>query len=88
MTNKKRVQYLEAAGRALYGERWQSPMARALGCSQALLSRIASGDRDMTDDIVMSLFETLDRESGRLDRTRTYIDNIRAALAADIRRSK
>ncbi|MDT3687908.1 MAG: hypothetical protein RO009_23015 [Pseudorhodoplanes sp.] len=63
-------------------------MSRALGCSQTLLSRIAAGDREMTDDLTAALIAALEQELDRLDRTRTYIDNIRAALAADLRRSR
>lgn len=37
-----------AAARLVYGERWQSELALSSGLSQALLSMIASGSRELT----------------------------------------
>ena len=42
---------IESVGIAMFGAgRWQAPLAKELGWSQALLARIVSGERTLTDE--------------------------------------
>ena len=38
---------LRCAGEALYGPRWQSNLARALGCNDRTMRRYAAGTREL-----------------------------------------
>ncbi len=70
------------AGRLLYGERWQSPLARVSGLSQALLSAIVAGDRPLTDDAKTKIAEALVVEAKRLRVTAGKLDRLHGLLVA------
>jgi predicted transcriptional regulator len=62
-------------GQRLYGDQWQSPFARMTGLSQAYISKIAAGDRPVTDAVHDAVTAGLKAESKRL---RAQADELRA----------
>jgi transcriptional regulator with XRE-family HTH domain len=73
---------LERAGRLLYGDRWQSPLARATGISQSAISMMCAGERTVTADAEEKLAAAIDRELERLQRTSRELTMIRKEIAA------
>ena len=47
--------FIVAAGRALYGERWQAPLARDLGVSHRTVRRWVSGESPMPEGVEADL---------------------------------
>lgn len=84
---------LEAAGRELYGEQWQTPLADALGVSDRTVRRWLAGDRAIPDGLAAELDWLRGRKAAsvaldELARTRvTATDSIELELkASSIRR--
>lgn len=76
---------LETAGKLLYGERWQSPLARAMGVRQSVISMALSGERPPTDDTMKKLAVALGRESKRMSAAVENIDRMRALVEHELR---
>jgi len=55
MTPDKRRVLLKRAGRTLYGDRWQTELARDLQCSDRTIRRWASGDKDVPEIVIAEL---------------------------------
>jgi hypothetical protein len=72
-----RTRRIVAAGRLLFGERWQSPLARVMGVSQSILTKAADGTRPPTEATMAALDAALDREAARLRATADKIDRLR-----------
>lgn len=79
-----KVGRLERAGRLLYGERWQSPLARVVGISQSAISMMISGDRAVTDDVQRKLAAALKAEADRLRSSTDKIDRLRAEIENEL----
>ncbi|MEH2512245.1 hypothetical protein V1291_003599 [Nitrobacteraceae bacterium AZCC 1564] len=62
-----RARRVIAAGQVLAGDRWQTALSRASGVSQQLMSFIASGDREVTDEVDRKVAAALiaEAEKGR-----------------------
>jgi hypothetical protein len=60
--------WLRAAGEALWGARWQAPMARAIGRSRNHVIRCAAGSRPLPDDDVEKIMDLLDQRHEELRR--------------------
>ena len=73
---------LAAAGEMLYGPRWQSPLARAAGIPQSLLSMISGGARPMTDDVRRRIVAALKTEAARLRLTADKLDRLLTDIEA------
>ncbi|MBX9830225.1 MAG: hypothetical protein K2Y27_35170 [Xanthobacteraceae bacterium] len=71
---------LAAAGELLYGPRWQSPLARAAGIPQSLLSMIVTGERPMTADARNRIAAALKTEATRLRTSADKLDKLRAQI--------
>lgn len=64
-----RADRLIRAGEALFGDRWHTAMARAMGLSQtyiALMSKTGDDARPVTDEVEKKLLKTLQQERKRL----------------------
>jgi len=46
-------------GEALYGSRWQRPLARAIGVSDRWVRRLAAGERQVSDHIEFEALKIL-----------------------------
>lgn len=75
---------LETAGKVLYGERWQSPLAQAMGVRQSVFSMALSGERPPTDYTMKKLAAALGREGRRLHAAAATIDSLRAVIEQDL----
>ena len=75
---------LERAGRLLFGDRWQSPLARAAGISQSAISMMLSGDREVTADVQRKLVAALRTEADRLRSSADKLDRLRAEIDAEL----
>ena len=71
---------LAAAGRALYGERWQSPLARALGLSDRHMRRLVAGERAITEETALAIERLLARR--RADQALDEIERLSAEHGA------
>jgi plasmid maintenance system antidote protein VapI len=80
--NAARVARIAAAGEALYGERWQSAMARSIGISKQLMSFILSGYRPLTDDVEDKVVAALGREIDLLGKTTHKLMEIQGRILA------
>ncbi len=77
-----RARRIVVAGEAMAGTRWQSALSRASGISQSLLAMIASGDRQVTDDVEDKVVEALSREIERLGKTANKLSEIQGRILA------
>lgn len=59
-------------------------MSSASGVSQSLLTKIASGDRAVTDDVYRKVAEGLLKQSGRLRKTADKIDEMAGRMLAEL----
>lgn len=57
---------LARVGRSLFGEQWQTPLARALGMSDRSLRYMAAGDRGIHAGIVTDLLGILEERGDEL----------------------
>ena len=57
---------LEAIGRALYGERWQSPLARDLGVRYRTIRRWMTGERRLPLGLANDLDKLLRARAGQI----------------------
>lgn len=74
------VARLERAGRLLYGDRWQSPLARAMGVRQSVIGMALSGDRPPTPETMRLLKAALDKESRRLKSAAGELEKLRKEI--------
>jgi len=58
---------LATAGALLYGERWQAPLARALGVSRTTVLNWAAGRFPLPDDAADRLRRMLDERRAAID---------------------
>ena len=61
------LELLSAAGQALYGDRWQTPMARLLGVSDRTVRRWVAGQRPVPWDALAVALTALNRKMGEMD---------------------
>lgn len=61
------VTILRRCGEALYGERWQSPLARDLDISDRHMRRMVSGASDVPDGVYLDLHRLLTERAERID---------------------
>lgn len=71
---------LAQAGRALYGERWQSPLARALGMGDRHMRRLAAGETPVSPGIARDVTRLLGRR--RAEQALDEIDRLMAEHGA------
>lgn len=71
---------LVALGRLVFGDRWQTKLARALYCSDRAVRMWAAGDRPVPRTVEKLLLQWLDLEAGRLLRLRRAIRRGEAGL--------
>ncbi len=57
---------LLACGRALYGERWQSPLARDLGVADRTMRRWVAGSYPVPEGIAADLLKLVQERRGEL----------------------
>jgi hypothetical protein len=77
-----RARRLIAPAIAAYGERWQSPLARAAGVSQALLTKIAAGQRNVTDDVEDKCVAALLAEAERMGKAAVRVGELTGRIMA------
>lgn len=58
--NPNEIAVLRSAGLALYGNNWQSPLARALGVSDRTMRRWIAGNNDMPKTFWLKIEQLLD----------------------------
>lgn len=58
---------LRRCGEALYGERWQSPLARDLDISDRHMRRMVSGAADVPDGVYLDLHRLLTERAAEID---------------------
>lgn len=58
---------LKRAGEALYGERWQSPLARDLGVADRTVRRWVDGSTDVPDGIYLDLHRLCMERAAEID---------------------
>jgi hypothetical protein len=72
-----RVGRIIAGGKLLFGEtRWQSPLARLVGLSPALIQQIADGSRSLTDAVYRQVATAFIVEAARLRKNADKVDEI------------
>lgn len=71
-----RARRIVAAGQALAGNRWQTALSRASDVSQQPLSFIASGDREVTDDVDRKVAMALIAEADNNRKLASKLDEI------------
>jgi hypothetical protein len=79
-----RANRVVAAASAAFGARWQSSLSTASGVSQSLLTKIAAGDRAVTDDVYRRVARGLLKESGRLRKSAGRIDELAGRMLAEL----
>ena len=57
---------LVACGRALYGDRWQSPLARDLGVADRTMRRWVAGSYPVPEGIAAALLKLVQERRGEL----------------------
>ena len=57
---------LVACGRALYGDRWQSPLARDLGVADRTMRRWVAGSHPVPEGIAADLLKLVQERRGEL----------------------
>jgi transcriptional regulator with XRE-family HTH domain len=77
-----RAKRIVDAGKTLAGPRWQSALSRASGISQSLLAMIASGDRQVTDEVEDKVVAALGNEIARLGKTAAKLEEIQGRILA------
>lgn len=58
---------LAACGRGLYGDTWQSDLARSLGVSRTTLIRWLTGRKELRPDRWVDLLELVEKREERLE---------------------
>lgn len=72
-----RVGRIIAGAKLLYGEtRWQSPLARLVGLSPALIQQIADGSRNLTDGVYRQIATAIIAEAARMRKNADKVDEI------------
>jgi DNA-binding transcriptional regulator YiaG len=66
----KPIVYVRAVGESLYGQLWQSELARGLGVSDRSVRRWVAGDADPPEDIVPRLRTLIDKRMAMLRKVR------------------
>lgn len=64
---------LKRLGTVLYGERWKSSMARALGCTHRYIQMLCTGDRPISPAFVADLQRLCDERLVLVDRWATRL---------------
>ncbi|MBR0995648.1 hypothetical protein JQ580_33585 [Bradyrhizobium japonicum] len=73
-----------AAAEAAFGKRWQTALAASAGVSQALLAKIAAGDRVVTDEVYRKIAEGLLKQADRLRKSAGRIDEMAGRMLAEL----
>ncbi|ACF00841.1 hypothetical protein IP86_02675 [Rhodopseudomonas sp. AAP120] len=88
MTKSTRHSRIEAAGRLLYGDRWQLPMSRLVGVSQSLITKIFARDdsdrRAVTDDVYGMVADALIAEAGRMRKVADRVEEAGRKMRAEL----
>lgn len=66
---------LIAAGRALFGDRWQTDLAHAIGYSGRMIRRWAAGDADPPPAVQDQIRALIDRRVAELEEVRNLLDH-------------
>lgn len=80
----KRAARVVSVGKAAYGERWQSKLAKATGVPQSLLAMIAGKDREPTDDVIRRIAEGLIKEADRVRAQADKLDKLAGKLLREL----
>ena len=64
---------LVTVGTTLFGDRWQSPLARGMGVVPSALSMIAAGDRPMTEGLTVALRNFLTTHEAQLRQQLAFV---------------
>jgi DNA-binding transcriptional regulator YdaS (Cro superfamily) len=68
---------LIACGQALYGQQWQSALARDLGVSDRTMRRWVAGEQSVPAGVALDLLRLTEERAGELG---TLADQLRAAM--------
>lgn len=79
-----RADRIEAAGKALYGDKWQSPLSRASGVPQSTIAMVSTGERAVSDDMYRKIAMAFIAEGGRLRKAADKIDDIAGRMLAEL----
>lgn len=81
-----RATRIVAAGKLLYGDtRWQSPLARLVDVSPALLQKIADGSREVTDDVYLQVSHSLLNEASRMHKLVVRVEEMAGKMFAELK---
>lgn len=75
---------LVTVGTTLYGDRWQSPLARGMGVVPSALSMIAAGDRPMTEGLTESLRNFLTTHEAHLRQQLAFVMKVNREMRDEI----
>lgn len=67
---------LIACGQALYGERWQSPLARDVGVSDRTMRRWVAGTQPVPPGLTADLLRLTQERAGALDALSARLRNV------------
>jgi len=70
---------LETVGQALFGERWQTPMARALDVADRTVRRWLAGDDAPSPGIAADLLKIARGRSGEINKAVALLERLCAA---------
>jgi hypothetical protein len=73
ITAAERLELLIRAGKALYGAKWQNPLARGLGIDLRSIQRWVAGDRYLSLGVLRQLVEHCRERSAEIEKARDEI---------------
>jgi transcriptional regulator with XRE-family HTH domain len=79
-----RAARIKAAAEAAYGPRGLTKLAEAAGLSKQLLSFIAAGDREVTDDVYRRVAEALAKEADRMRAVGLKLDGMALRMLREL----
>ena len=73
ITPAERLELLIRGGKALYGPKWQSPLARGLGIDLRSIQRWVAGDRHLSLGVLHQLVEHCRERTAEIEKARDEI---------------
>ena len=86
MARMTRAARIKSAAALLYGERWQSPLARVTEISQGLLQKLGSevDPRTVTDDVYRRVAMALLSEAAKQRKAADRVEEIAGAMLKEL----